>query len=153
MYPTIIHMIMDQINIGREHVFFKGCWKGFGSIVTAYQDILMTLRIIFRNELVNFFGLISRRLRLVVAYILTKWNKLEKPEFNHLPDCTYYLHGVCISYLFNRYIADNSHCLPACNSFSFHVESLQVSPVPREPLPWGRFRLFNVSQLVTKCSV
>ena len=46
-----------------------------------------------------------------------------------LPDCSYYLHGVCISYLFNRFIASNSHCLPACNSFNFRVVSPQVSDV------------------------
>lgn len=51
MYPTIIHMITDQINIDREHVFFKGCCEGFRIIVIAYQDILMILRIISRNEL------------------------------------------------------------------------------------------------------
>ena len=51
---------------------------------------------------------------------------LKQPEAMDLPDCSYYLHGVCISYLFNRFIADNSQCLPACNSFNFHVESPQV---------------------------
>ena len=67
MYPTIIHMIMDQINIDREHVFFKGCCEGLRIIVIAYQDILMILRIISRNELksilsyMNFVVLISRR--------------------------------------------------------------------------------------------
>ena len=66
MYPTIIHMIMDQINIDREHVFFKGCCEGLRIIVIAYQDILMILRIISRNELksilsyMNFVVLLSR---------------------------------------------------------------------------------------------
>ena len=57
---------MDQINIDREHVFFKGCCEGLRIIVIAYQDILMILRIISRNELksilsyMNFVVLLSR---------------------------------------------------------------------------------------------
>ena len=43
-----------------------------------------------------------------------------------LKECNYYLHGVCISFLFNRFREDSAKCLPACNSFNFHVETLHV---------------------------
>ena len=59
-----------------------------------------------------------------------------QPESMNVTDCSYYLHGVCISYIFNRYISDNSHCLPACNSFNFHVQSLQVSQISQHRPKW-----------------
>ena len=50
MYQTNIHMIMDLINIAKEHVFFKDCSKVFKITVPVFHDILMILRIISSNE-------------------------------------------------------------------------------------------------------
>ena len=50
MYQTNIHMIMDLINIAKEHVFFKNCSKVFKITVPVFHGILMILRIISRNE-------------------------------------------------------------------------------------------------------
>ena len=116
MFQITIHITMDRISIVKELVFFKVCSKRFKNTAIAYRDILTILKIIFRNR-PKFVNLCEK---------IIVWAPFQ-PELMNVTDCSYYLHGVCISYIFNRYIADNSHCLPACNSFNFHVQSLQVS--------------------------
>ena len=108
---------MDRKSIVKGLVFFKVCSKRFKSTAIAYQDILTILKTIFRNR-----PIFSKIYKIIPSALL-------QPESMNVTDCSYYLHGVCISYIFNRYISDNSHCLPACNSFNFHVQSLQVSQI------------------------
>ena len=42
-------------------------------------------------------------------------------------ECTFYAHGVCVSFIMERFRPDDTKCLPACTSFQFHMENLHVS--------------------------
>ena len=41
-------------------------------------------------------------------------------------ECTFYAHGVCVSFIMERFRPDDTKCLPACTSFQFHMENLHV---------------------------
>ena len=139
MFQIIIHITMDRTHIVKELVSSKACSKIFKSTATVYQDILTILKTIFRN-----------RPGFLIECWITFFCPI-KPESFNVTDCSYYLHGVCISYIFNRYIADNSHCLPACNSFNFHVQSLQVSQI-RQTKTSSEFSIKRMNQIIkNKC--
>ena len=42
-------------------------------------------------------------------------------------ECTFYAHGVCVSFIMERFRPDDTKCLPACASYQFHMENLHVS--------------------------
>ena len=39
-------------------------------------------------------------------------------------ECGFYVHGICVSFIMERFKRDESKCMPACNSFQFHMENL-----------------------------
>ena len=44
-----------------------------------------------------------------------------------LKPCNFYQHGVCVSFIVERFKWGESGCLPACESYNFHLEFLHVS--------------------------
>ena len=41
--------------------------------------------------------------------------------------CKFYTHGVCVSFIMERFKRDETKCIPACDSYQFHMENLHVS--------------------------
>ena len=39
-------------------------------------------------------------------------------------ECGFYVHGICVSFIMERFKRDETKCMPACNSFQFHMENL-----------------------------
>ena len=46
--------------------------------------------------------------------------------------CKFYTHGVCVSFIMERFKRDETKCIPACDSYQFHMENLHVSIPHRE---------------------
>ena len=40
--------------------------------------------------------------------------------------CKFYTHGVCVSFIMERFKRDETKCIPACDSYQFHMENLHV---------------------------